>query len=56
MSDVVRDPLDLASLVSQRPEVDTLAACVPVLGQELLAVLRGADADVTAQQLGIALQ
>src|SRR5262250_1152689 len=47
--DLARDQLDLPPLVTQRPEVDSLAAGAGVTGQQLGALLRRAYADLPAK-------
>ena len=47
--DLGGDQLDLAALVAYWPEVDALAACSGVSGQQLRAFVRRADADPAAK-------
>ena len=43
------DQLNLAALVTYWPEVDSLAACVGIAGQQLRALVHRADADPAAK-------
>ena len=43
------DQLNLAALVTYWPEVDSLAACAGVAGQQLRALVHRADADPAAK-------
>src|SRR5262245_26693464 len=47
--DLAGDQLNLAALVTDRPEVDSLAACARIAGQQLRALLHRADADPAAK-------
>jgi len=47
--DLASDQLDLTPFVTDRPEVDGLAACASVAGQKLSALMRTADADPLTQ-------
>ena len=47
--DLAGDQLNLAALVTYRPEVDSLAACAGIAGQQLRALVRWADADPAAE-------
>jgi hypothetical protein len=43
------DQLNLAALVTYWPEVDSLAACAGIAGQQLRALVHRADADPAAK-------
>jgi len=51
--DLARDQLNLAPLITQRPELDPLAARAGIARQQLRALERRADADPAAKLRGI---
>jgi hypothetical protein len=51
--DLARDQLYLASLVTHRPEVHSLAPRAGIPGQQLGALARRADADPAAELRGV---